>query len=116
MKIRDGADEWGWGVVVNVVKKPTSNPGIASAAVASAPASSYIVDVLLYCASGVIHVGKRPRPRPCPPGEKGEMHVVRSSSWCYKFGLSGPNGIYCLLPSLMVRVLLPLPITDIEYI
>ncbi|KAG0627922.1 hypothetical protein M758_2G238400 [Ceratodon purpureus] len=76
VKIRDGGDEWGWGVVVNVVKKATPNSGTASPAVASAPASSYIVDVLLYCASGVIQAGKRPRPKPCPPGEKGEMHVV----------------------------------------
>lgn len=98
MKIRDGANEWGWGVVVNVVKKPTSNQGTASPAVASAPASSYIVDVLLYCASGVIQEGKRPKPRPCPPGENGEMHVVRASSWCYKFDRLGPSEIYCLLP------------------
>ena len=81
MKIRDGADEWGWGVVVNVVKKSSSNQGTVTPAVANAPASSYIVDVLLYC--GVIQEGKRPRPRPCPPGEKGEMHVVRASSWRY---------------------------------
>ncbi|XP_024386921.1 DExH-box ATP-dependent RNA helicase DExH10 [Physcomitrium patens] len=76
VKIRDGSDEWGWGVVVHVVKKPTSNQGTISSALATDPASSYIVDILLHCASGVIQEGKRPRPRPCPPGEKGEMHVV----------------------------------------
>lgn len=77
VKVRDGADEWGWGVVVHVVKKPTSNQGaIPSAVMAASPASSYIVDILLHCLSGVVQDGKRPRPRPCPPGEKGEMHVV----------------------------------------
>lgn len=80
MKIRDGADEWGWGVVVNVVKKPIPNQGAGSPAGASPSATSYIVDVLLYCASGVVQDGKRPRPRPCPPRGKGEMHVVRASS------------------------------------
>lgn len=78
MKVRDGADEWGWGVVVNVVKRvPASHGTVPSAVMASPPASSYIVDTLLHCASGLVQEGKRPRPRPCPPGEKGEMHVVR---------------------------------------
>lgn len=74
---------------MHVVKKPTSNQGTMSSALTSAPASSYIVDILLHCASGVVQENKRPRPRPCPPGEKGEMHVVRASTWCHKFDRLG---------------------------
>ncbi|CAN1323952.1 DExH-box ATP-dependent RNA helicase DExH10 [Linum perenne] len=60
VRVREGGTDWGWGVVVNVVKKP----------------SGYIVDTLLNCTPGSSESGSRPRP--CPPraGEKGEMHVV----------------------------------------
>ncbi|XP_065880793.1 DExH-box ATP-dependent RNA helicase DExH10 [Euphorbia lathyris] len=68
IKVREGGTDWGWGVVVNVVKKP--------AAGLQARGGGYIVDTLLHCSPGSSDSGSRPRP--CPPraGEKGEMHVV----------------------------------------
>ncbi|MCI25858.1 superkiller viralicidic activity 2-like 2-like, partial [Trifolium medium] len=52
--------DWGWGVVVNVVKKPVGG---------------YIVDTLLHCSPGSNDNSIRPKPCPPRPGEKGEMHV-----------------------------------------
>ncbi|CAH8262066.1 unnamed protein product [Arabidopsis lyrata] len=65
VKIREGGTEWGWGVVVNVVKKSSVGTG-----------GGYIVDTLLHCSTGFSENGAKPKP--CPPrsGEKGEMHVV----------------------------------------
>lgn len=61
IKIREGGTDWGWGVVVNVVKKPVGG---------------YIVDTLLHCSSGSNENTVRPKPCPPRPREKGEMHVV----------------------------------------
>ncbi|CAM6102427.1 unnamed protein product [Calypogeia fissa] len=70
-------EEWGWGVVVNVVKKPLVSQSVVPSAVLSAPtASFYIVDILLHCSSILAQEGHRPKPQPCPPGGTGEMHVV----------------------------------------
>ncbi|KAK9699590.1 hypothetical protein RND81_08G183900 [Saponaria officinalis] len=70
VKIREGGTDWGWGVVVNVVKKPP-------AAVGTVPrGGGYIVDTLLHCSSTTSEKGSRPKPCPPRPGEKGEMHVV----------------------------------------
>ncbi|KAI3814768.1 hypothetical protein L1987_14412 [Smallanthus sonchifolius] len=73
VKVREGGTDWGWGVVVNVVKKPA--PPLGSLPPTSR-GSNYIVDTLLHCSIGSSESGSRPRP--CPPrsGEKGEMHVV----------------------------------------
>ncbi|KAK9060592.1 hypothetical protein SSX86_021298 [Deinandra increscens subsp. villosa] len=73
VKVREGGTDWGWGVVVNVVKK--SAPPIGSLPPTSR-GSNYIVDTLLHCSIGSSESGSRPRP--CPPrsGQKGEMHVV----------------------------------------
>lgn len=68
VKIRDGGTDWGWGVVVNVVKKPPTG------GVARGP--SYIIDTLLHCSPGLSEIGSRSKPCPPRPGEKGEMHVV----------------------------------------
>ncbi|KAK7399050.1 hypothetical protein VNO78_10225 [Psophocarpus tetragonolobus] len=62
IKVREGGTDWGWGVVVNVVKKPS--------------AGGYIVDTLLHCSPGSYENSTRPKPCPPSPGEKGEMHVV----------------------------------------
>ncbi|XP_010533059.1 PREDICTED: DExH-box ATP-dependent RNA helicase DExH10-like isoform X2 [Tarenaya hassleriana] len=71
VKVREGGTDWGWGVVVNVLKKPSIGAGSASSR-----GGGYIVDTLLHCSSGSSENGGRPKP--CPPriGEKGEMHVV----------------------------------------
>ncbi|KAL3533211.1 hypothetical protein ACH5RR_006732 [Cinchona calisaya] len=76
VKVREGVTDWGWGVVVNVVKKSPVASGSLPAALASARGNSYIVDTLLHCSLGSSENGSRPKP--CPPrlGEKGEMHVV----------------------------------------
>ncbi|KAD6794857.1 hypothetical protein E3N88_05753 [Mikania micrantha] len=71
VKVKEGGTDWGWGVVVNVVKKQA--PPIGSL---PSRGSSYIVDTLLHCSISSNESGSRPKP--CPPrsGEKGEMHVV----------------------------------------
>ncbi|GMY35165.1 DExH-box ATP-dependent RNA helicase DExH10 [Fagus crenata] len=71
VKIREGGTDWGWGVVVNVVKKPSTGVG-------SLPSrgGGYIVDTLLHCSPGSSENSSRPKPCPPRPGEKGEMHVV----------------------------------------
>ncbi|KAK3017880.1 hypothetical protein RJ639_004684 [Escallonia herrerae] len=76
VKIQEGGTDWGWGVVVNVVKKPPAASGSLPPALSSSRGSSYIVDTLLHCSLGSSENGSRPKP--CPPrhGEKGEMHVV----------------------------------------
>lgn len=73
VKVRDGGTDWGWGVVVNVVKKPSS--GLPTGG-ASSRGSSYIIDTLLHCSAGISENGSRSKPCPPRPGEKGEMHVV----------------------------------------
>eukprot|EP00850_Spirogloea_muscicola_P022162 SM000280S10717 [mRNA] locus=s280:13847:18973:+ [translate_table: standard] len=77
VKVRDGSDDWGWGVVLNVVRRPLPQGGPTLSH--SPAASHYIVDTLLNCApqkGGAPGKGAKNRPRPCPPGTKGEMHVI----------------------------------------
>ncbi|KAE8812378.1 Superkiller viralicidic activity 2-like 2 [Hordeum vulgare] len=77
VKVRDGSTDWGWGVVVNVVKKPPASSALPPAL--SASRNNYIVDTLLHCSSSSSENGVNgPRSKPRPPrqGEKGEMHVV----------------------------------------
>lgn len=80
VKIREGGTDWGWGVVVNVVKKPSS-------ALGSLPSrgGGYIVDTLLHCSPGSSENSSQPKPCPPRPGEKGEMHVVSSSNEAINF-------------------------------
>ncbi|CAL5385145.1 unnamed protein product [Camellia sinensis] len=76
VKVREAGTDWGWGVVINVVKKPPAALGTLPPALSSSRGISYIVDTLLHCSIGSSENGSRPKP--CPPrlGEKGEMHVV----------------------------------------
>ncbi|CAK9170681.1 unnamed protein product [Ilex paraguariensis] len=76
VKIREGVTDWGWGVVVNVVKKPPAAFGTLPPSLSSSHGGSYIVDTLLHCSLGSSENGSRPKPCPPRPGEKGEMHVV----------------------------------------
>ncbi|MCO5560310.1 hypothetical protein L7F22_013922 [Adiantum nelumboides] len=77
VKVRDGADDWGWGVVVNVVKKqPGGQSTLPSSILMSPRPSFYLVDTLLHCATAATQDGPRQKPRPCAKGEKGEMQVV----------------------------------------
>ncbi|GLJ10341.1 hypothetical protein SUGI_0126470 [Cryptomeria japonica] len=75
VKVRDGVTEWGWGVIVNTVKKPPAS-GILPSTILTNRTSSYLVDTLLHCTSTMTSDGPRPKPRPALPGQKGEMHVV----------------------------------------
>ncbi|GJW54577.1 DExH-box ATP-dependent RNA helicase DExH10 [Tanacetum coccineum] len=72
VRVREAGTDWGWGVVVNVVKKPAPPVGSLPAS----RGSSYIVDTLLHCSIGSSESGCRPKPCPPRPGQKGEMHVV----------------------------------------
>lgn len=76
VKVREGGTDWGWGVVVNVVKNPSAASGTLPPALSSSRGCSYIVDTLLHCSLGSNENGARPKPCPPRPGEKGEMHVV----------------------------------------
>ncbi|XP_038889178.1 DExH-box ATP-dependent RNA helicase DExH10 isoform X2 [Benincasa hispida] len=71
VKVREGGTDWGWGVVVNVVKKPSAGLGILPSR-----GGAYIVDTLLQCSPCLSENNSRPKPCPPRPGEKGEMHVV----------------------------------------
>ncbi|KAJ6808683.1 DExH-box ATP-dependent RNA helicase DExH10 [Iris pallida] len=73
VKVRDGGTDWGWGVVVNVVKKPGT--ALASG-VTPSRGTNYIVDTLLHCSPGLNENGSRAKPCPPRPGEKGKMHMV----------------------------------------
>ncbi|GAB4854072.1 Helix-loop-helix protein 2 [Ancistrocladus abbreviatus] len=75
VKVREGSTDWGWGVVVNVVKKASASLGSLPSTLSSR-GGAYIVDTLLHCSSGSSENGSRPKPFPPRPGEKGEMHVV----------------------------------------
>ncbi|KAK9931578.1 hypothetical protein M0R45_018850 [Rubus argutus] len=66
-KIREGGTDWGWGVVVNVVKKPSSGLGAVPSR-----GGGYIVDTLLHCSPGSSENSSQPKPCPPRPGEKGE--------------------------------------------
>ncbi|KAL8488265.1 hypothetical protein ACS0TY_024516 [Phlomoides rotata] len=76
VKVREGGTDWGWGVVVNVVKRPSAVSSSLPAALASSRSNTYIVDALLHCSLGTSENGSQPKPCPPHPGEKGEMHVV----------------------------------------
>ncbi|KAL2250954.1 DExH-box ATP-dependent RNA helicase DExH10 isoform X2 [Sesamum indicum] len=76
VKVREGGTDWGWGVVVNVVKKPPAASSSLTAALASSRGNGCIVDVLLHCSLGSSEKGPQPKPSHPLPGERGEMHVV----------------------------------------
>ncbi|KAL1531271.1 Helix-loop-helix protein 2 [Salvia divinorum] len=76
VKVRQGGTDWGWGVVVNVVKKPQAISSSMPAELASSRGNNYIVDALLHCSIGTSETGSQPKPCPPHPGEEGEMHVV----------------------------------------
>ncbi|XP_075083986.1 DExH-box ATP-dependent RNA helicase DExH10-like [Nicotiana tabacum] len=76
VKVWEGGKDWGWGVVVNVVKKPPAPSGSLPAALSASRGTGYIVDTLLHCSLASGDNGSQPKPCPPRPGEKGEMHVV----------------------------------------
>eukprot|EP00897_Mesotaenium_endlicherianum_P003950 jgi/Mesen1/3583/ME000020S03113 len=81
--VKDGKDDWGWGVLVTVTKRalPAGTPPAQAAA--QAASSFYVLDTLLLCAvpdggkgGDAGSSGGGLVPRPCPKGTKGEMHVI----------------------------------------
>ncbi|KAF6135395.1 hypothetical protein GIB67_027269 [Kingdonia uniflora] len=76
MEVRDGGTDWGWEVVVNVVKKSPTALGNLSSALSAKCGSASIVDTLLHCSPGSSKNSSRSRPCPPSSGEKGEMHMV----------------------------------------
>jgi ATP-dependent RNA helicase DOB1 len=71
VRVTDGEDEWGWGVVVNF-SKVKSAKGIA---VPDAKAEDYTVDCLLRAAADSEAAGSG-APRPAEPASAGEMLVI----------------------------------------
>eukprot|EP01027_Heterolobosea_sp_BB2_P015582 GEZU01022297.1.p1 GENE.GEZU01022297.1~~GEZU01022297.1.p1 ORF type:complete len:800 (-),score=347.82 GEZU01022297.1:147-2546(-) len=74
IRVQDGEDDWGWGVVVNFQRKSDKN----AKSIETNP-SQYIIDVLLECRRDSIAAAmKNPnlKPKPVEKGTKGEMVVV----------------------------------------
>ncbi|VAH93950.1 unnamed protein product [Triticum turgidum subsp. durum] len=101
VKVRDGSTDWGWGVVVNVVKKPSTSSSLPPALSASRN-NNYIVDTLLHCSSSSSESGLHSKPCPPRPGEKGEMHVIFAGACTITFiqelGKRYPQGLPKLHP------------------
>ena len=86
VRVRDGAADWGWGLVVSVSREAggPAPPGAAGAPPGAAPpatplppdpASAFTVDTLLRCAPGSANTGAPPSP--ASPGDPAaELHAV----------------------------------------
>jgi ATP-dependent RNA helicase DOB1 len=71
VRVRDGQDDWGWGIVVNYQKKKSAE----SSNVKQTKASDYIVDVLLRCEP--ITRGDRAKPKPWQgENDKPQLEVI----------------------------------------
>lgn len=71
VKVKDGQDDWGWGVLVNFQKKHTPD---APQKLPMGSGGHYILDLLLNCAPD--DPSQTKRPRPCPPNQEGHIEVV----------------------------------------
>eukprot|EP00252_Welwitschia_mirabilis_P018830 TRINITY_DN4218_c0_g2_i1.p1 TRINITY_DN4218_c0_g2~~TRINITY_DN4218_c0_g2_i1.p1 ORF type:complete len:828 (+),score=139.42 TRINITY_DN4218_c0_g2_i1:229-2712(+) len=74
VKVREGTTDWGWGVIVNVGKKPTSRTSTLPSD--ASHSTHYLLDTLLICIPTSTDDGLRPMPSDLPSGEMAEMHVV----------------------------------------
>lgn len=81
VKVTDGDQEWGWGVVVNFTKKnekvatKLNNCNLFTLSQSQSISdvnTNYVVDVLLNCSTTTEPGAK---PEPCPVGDKGVMQV-----------------------------------------
>lgn len=70
VKVREGDEDWGWGVIVNFQKKTNA---VNDKAISDGLNAKYIVDVLLNCDAST---GNSSRPKPARPNEKSEIQVV----------------------------------------
>lgn len=72
VRIREGALDWGWGIIVSVMRKAVAvNAGVQAEDLG--PASAYILDVLLSCDAASVKAG---RPMPLSKDGNAEMHVL----------------------------------------
>lgn len=90
VRVKDGSNDYGWCVVVNLQKR-ASKPG-KDAAVKAPP--TYILDVLAFCKRPETGIEVGP-PQPCPDGAKGEMIVIPVSLTV----LDGISSVRIHLPS-----------------
>jgi ATP-dependent RNA helicase DOB1 len=67
VRVRDGQDDWGWGVVVNYQKKKSAD----AVAIKQTKATDYIVDVLLKCQP----MSKAEKTKPKPWDGKGKAQI-----------------------------------------
>lgn len=71
IKVKNGEDDFGWGVVVAFQKKVNQKSDIVREA-----EHIYIIDTLLYLSKKSTASRDPKQMKPCPPEEKGEMAVV----------------------------------------
>nr|WCZ58335.1 exosome RNA helicase MTR4 [Paratrimastix eleionoma] len=74
VQINDGTEEWGWGIVVNFLRKSASE----STGTTINSTLNYVVDCLLCCDVASL----TSRPRPTPKGTKGQLEVLPVSLHC----------------------------------
>ncbi|KAK3602043.1 hypothetical protein CHS0354_021137 [Potamilus streckersoni] len=70
VKVKNGEDDFGWGMVVNFQKKANQSK------MGSDSGPSYVVEVLLNLTKESARSGNSALIKPCPAGSKGEMQVV----------------------------------------
>ncbi|XP_064604506.1 LOW QUALITY PROTEIN: exosome RNA helicase MTR4-like [Liolophura sinensis] len=70
IQVKNGEEDFGWGMVVNFQKKANQS----DAPVVGEP--SYVVEVLLHLTKDSARSNRTSAVKPCPPGERGEMQVV----------------------------------------
>ncbi|XP_078573657.1 exosome RNA helicase MTR4-like [Branchiostoma floridae x Branchiostoma japonicum] len=71
VKVRNEADDFGWGVVINFQKK--ANQKVPNNSTAE---PLYVAEVLLLCSKESVRNASTESAKPCRAGEKGEMVVV----------------------------------------
>ena len=70
VKLRDGDKNYGWGSVVSLIKKTQKSKEL------NVPSTiNYSLDVLAYCSRPVSQIAPG-MPKPCLPGEKGDMMII----------------------------------------
>uniref|UniRef100_A0A4W3K7U3 RNA helicase n=1 Tax=Callorhinchus milii TaxID=7868 RepID=A0A4W3K7U3_CALMI len=67
VKVKNEDDDFGWGVVINFTKKPSSNTGDLD--------QIYVVEALLHCSKESLKLAASEAAKPTKQGEKGEMQV-----------------------------------------
>ncbi|XP_013393538.1 exosome RNA helicase MTR4 [Lingula anatina] len=70
VKVKNGEDDFGWGIVVNFHKKANQSKNPTDME------PLYVVEVLANLTKESAKSGNSAAIKPCPPGEKGEMQVI----------------------------------------